>query len=49
MMIKIRENEGLAKKGNLMKETESLLLAAKSNAIRTNPIKARLDAIKQQI
>ena len=31
------------RKGNLKRETESLLIAAQNNAIRTNPIKARID------
>ena len=31
------------RKGNLEKETESLLIAAQNNAIRTNHIKARMD------
>ena len=31
------------RKGNLKKETESLLIAAQNNAIRTNHIKARID------
>ena len=31
------------KKGNLKRETESLLIAAQNNAIRTNHIKARID------
>ena len=30
-------------KGNLKRETESLLIAAQENAIRTNHIKARID------
>ena len=31
------------RKGNLKRETESLLIAAQDNAIRTNYIKARID------
>ena len=31
------------RKGNLKRETESLLMAAQNNAIRTNRIKARID------
>ena len=31
------------RKGNLMRETESLLIAPQNNAIRTNRIKARID------
>ena len=34
------------KKRNLMKETESLLLSAQNNAIRTNYVKARIDKTK---
>ena len=34
-------------KGNLKRETESLLIAAQNNAIRTNHIKARIDKIQQ--
>ena len=34
-------------KGNLKKETESLLIAAQDNAIRTNRIKARIDKTRQ--
>ena len=33
--------------GNLMRETESLQIAAQSNAIRTNYIKARIDKMQQ--
>ena len=33
----------LLRKGNLKRETESLLLAAQNNTIRTNHIKARID------
>ena len=35
------------KKGNLMRETESLLIAVQNNAIRTNYIKARIDKTQQ--
>ena len=35
------------RKGNLKRETESLLIAAENNAIRTNHIKARLDKTQQ--
>ena len=35
------------RKGNLKRETESLLIAAQDNAIRTNHIKARIDKIQQ--
>ena len=34
-------------KGNLKRETESLLIAAQNNAIRTNHIKARIDKTQQ--
>ena len=36
----------VAKKGNL-KKTESLLIAAENNAIRTNDIKVRIDKTKK--
>ena len=35
------------RKGNLKRETESLLIAAEENAIRTNHIKARIDKTQQ--
>ena len=35
------------RKGNLKRETESLLIAAHDNAIRTNHIKARIDKTQQ--
>ena len=35
------------KKGNLDRETESLLIAAQNNAIRTNHIKARIDKMQE--
>ena len=35
------------RKGNLKRETESLLIAAQNNAIRTNFIKARIDKTQQ--
>ena len=34
------------KKGNLKRETESLLIAAQNDAIRTNHIKARIDKMQ---
>ena len=37
----------LAKKRNLKRETESLLIASLDNAIRTNHIKARIDKTRQ--
>ena len=35
------------RKGNFKRETESLLIAAQNNAIRTNLIKARIDKTRQ--
>ena len=35
------------RKGNLKRETESLLMAAQNSAIRTNHIKARIDKMQQ--
>ena len=35
------------RKGNLKRETESLLMAAQNNAIRTNHIKARIEKTQQ--
>ena len=35
------------RKGNFKKETESLLIAAQNNVIRTNQIKARIDKTQQ--
>ena len=35
------------RKGNLLRETESLLIAAKNNAIMSNHIKARIDKMQQ--
>ena len=37
----------VAKKGNLKRETESLLIAVQNNTIRTNHIKARIDKMPQ--
>ena len=42
-----RQNLDMAKKGNFKRETESLLIAAQNNAIRTNHIKARIDKMQQ--
>ena len=36
------------RKGNLKRETESLLIAAQDNAIRTNHIKARIDKTQEK-
>ena len=35
------------RKGNFKRETESLLIATQNNAVRTNPIKARIDKTQQ--
>ena len=35
------------RKGNFKRETESLLIAAQNNAIRTNHVKARIDRTQQ--
>ena len=35
------------RKGNFKRETESLLIAAQNNAIRTNHIKSRIDKTQQ--
>ena len=35
------------RKGNLKRETESFLIAAQNNAIKTNHIKARIDKTQQ--
>ncbi len=37
------------RRGNLKRETESLLIAAQNNAIRTNYIKAKIDNMQQLI
>ena len=37
----------MAKKKKLKGETESLLIAAQNNAVRTNPIKAKIDKTQQ--
>ena len=36
------------RKGNFKRETESLLIAAQNNAVRTNQIKARIDKTQQK-
>ena len=42
-----RENVNVAKKKNVKRDTESLLIAAQNNAIRPNHIKARIDKFMQ--
>ena len=42
-----REGLDMAKKNKLKNETESLLIAAQNNTIRTNYIKAKIDQTKQ--
>ena len=42
-----RENWTWLRKGNLNRETESLLQAAQNNTIRTNYVKARIDKTQQ--
>ena len=37
----------MTKKGNFKRETESLLIAAQDNAVRTNHIKTRIDKTQQ--
>ena len=37
------------RKGNLKRKTESLLIKAQNNAIRTNHMKARIDKTQQNI
>ena len=41
------ENLDLAKKINFKRETESLLIAAQDNTVRTNHVKARIDKTQQ--
>ena len=45
--ISPQKNWTWQRKGNLKRETESLLIAAQDNAIRTNHIKARIDKTQQ--
>ena len=45
--ISHQKNWTLLRKGNHKRETESLLIAAQDNAIRTNHIKARIDKTQQ--
>ena len=40
-------NLDMVKKRNLKRETESLIIAAENNAIRTNYIKAKIDKTQQ--
>ena len=42
-----RENLDVGKKRKLQRETESLLIAAQNNTVRTNHIKARTDMTQQ--
>ena len=37
------------RKRNLKRETESLLMTAQNNAIRTNYVKAKIDKMQQQM
>ena len=41
------KNLDMAKKRNFMRETESLLIAAQNNAVRTNHTKMRIDKTQQ--
>ena len=42
-----RENLDMAKKRKLKNETESLLVAAQNNTIRTNYVQERIDKVQQ--
>ena len=42
-----KQTKSHSRKRNLKRETESLLIAAQNNAIRTNHIKARRDKTQQ--
>ena len=42
-----QEDLDMAKKGHLKRETESFLIAAQNNAIRTNYVKAKIDKMQQ--
>ena len=46
-IISLQKTWTWLRKGNLKRETESLLIAALDNTIRTNHIKARIDKIQQ--
>ena len=41
------KNLNLAKKGNIKRETESLLIVAQNNTKRTNYVKAKIDKMQQ--
>ena len=43
----VSQDFDIAKKGNFLRETESLLIATQNNAIRTNYIKAKIDSTQQ--
>ena len=45
--ISHRKTQRWQRKGNLKRETESLLIAAQNNTIRTNHIKARINKTQQ--
>ena len=45
--ISLQKTWTWSRKGNLKRETESLLIAAQDNAIRTNHIKVRIDKTQQ--
>ena len=42
------ENLNMARKGNLKRETESLLIAAQNNAIRTNYVKTKIEEAQEK-
>ena len=43
----MKKTSAWLRKGNLKRETESLLMAAQNNSIRTNHIEARIDKTQQ--